>query len=569
MRHWVVAFLILTATAVGGRVAAQQKTQPPGRAGAADQRVINTRGTALIRGRVYNAATGRPMRAASVAAVSDITRRTASTDDNGQFEWSDLPSGRYRLQASSVGFMALEFGEDPDNGGGRDIAVADGEKFIKADFRLPPGGVIGGRIVDEAGEPVEGVQVKAMTVEHVASIDRLVLASTPLTMKRTNDVGRFRIFGLQPGDYYVVATTGAFNTDPSPGEDMTSGYVVTYFPGTADVTGAEQVTVTAGRETAADFALVQSRTFDLSGTVLGPRGDPWSGADVVLAPGANTTIGLTATAAAAGDGSFKFAGIAPGQYILQVLPISPPPPLSGGLRFIGEPPSFASMPLTLTEDMTGIVLQGRQARPVYGTITLEGGDASFMAQSLRMVAHPTDFSRTPFAGFGNAVRINANWTFDIRDLWGPCVLDVAAPSGWALKAVKVGGEDRTDLPIDFDRESRRVEIVLTSQVTEISGTVTDDGRPLPHAPVIAFASDPDRWDMDSRFLRLVNADENGHYSVSGLPPAEYHVIALWRIRSGNAWKRSPFLESLVRASTRVVLHEGEHASADLRVARPR
>jgi hypothetical protein len=135
--------------------------------------------------------------------------------------------------------------------------------------------------------------------------------------------------------------------------------------------------------------------------------------------------------------------------------------------------------------------------------------------------------------------------------------------------VRAGGEDRTDLPIDFDRESRRLQIVLTNQVTEISGTVSDGGRPLPYAPVIAFASDPDRWDADSRFLRLVNADENGHYAISGLPPAEYHVVAMWRIRSGNAWKRPAFLESLVRESTRVVLRDGEQASADLRVARPR
>jgi len=134
-----------------------------------------------------------------------------------------------------------------------------------------------------------------------------------------------------------------------------------------------------------------------------------------------------------------------------------------------------------------------------------------------------------------------------------------------LKSVRASGADVTDRPVDFDRDPGRLQIMLTNQVTQISGTVTDEGRAFAYAAVLVFPSDAGRWDSRSRFLRIANSDENGRFAVSGLPASEYHVIALRRLRTGSAWKRPRFLESLIRESVRVVVHEGEHVSADLRL----
>jgi hypothetical protein len=581
MRHLLLVFVLTLLVPLGpaklkpcpSAIAAETPpAQQQGRPGAVDARASarDAKGTAVIRGRVTAADTGRPLRRASVTATADVVRRSAYTDENGQFEWKDLPAGKYRVRASVAGYVALDFGEDPDEGGGRDIALNDGETFDRAEVRLPRGGVITGRVMDEVGEAVEGVQVQALTVEYVAGMERLSPTSY-LSAKRSNDIGRYRIYGLVPGQYYVAATPGPFTPGMSSVADMASGYIVTYYPGTADTATAQMVTVSAAQETQADIALVPSWTFDLSGVAIDFSGTPLASASLLLLPGTSGAIGVMARAGTAADGTFKFSGIAPGPYVLQMQPLpSPPPPPGASAAASGSRPTFASLAINVVADMSGIVLQGRPPRTATGEIVIEGGSPGFKPQDLQIAARPLDFTRSPIIGYGFPGRINDDWTFELRDLWGPRLINVAAPSGWGLKAVRLGGVDMTDKPIDFERESGgRLQIVMTSQVTELSGIVTSEGRAVPRIPVIVFASDSSRWDFQSRFLKLVTTDENGRFTASALPAADYRVIALPRVRSGFGWQRPQFLEPLVRDSVRVTLHDGERANVDLRLTKTR
>ena len=555
-----------------GVVFAQQQ----GRPGMVDPRAPanpNAKGTAAIRGRVTNAETGRPLRHATITVTGEAGISVgAYTDENGLFEQVKLGAGKYQVRASLVGYVGLEFREDPESGGGQQISLAEGETFDKADFRLPRAGVISGRIVDEAGEPLEAVQVQALTLQYVGGVDRL----TPVgqtTAKRSNDLGRYRIFGLQPGEYYVVATPGPFSTNAPPSGDMAPGYAVTYYPGSPDVANAQKLAVSASQETQADFTVVPSRVFDLTGVVLDFSGAPIGGGTLLLTPGAQASIGVIAHTTTNQDGTFRFRGVAPGPYLLQLQPMpSMPPPGSGSTSVPSAPalaPSFGSMLVNVAANMPTVTLQARQGRTAIGEIVFDGGQASFdfNVRSVQIMARPADFTRSPMIGMGSQMRINADGTFELRNLWGPCVVNVAVPAGWALKAVRAGSADMTDKPIDFDRDPGRLQVVLTGQVTEISGTVTDEGRPVAGAPVVVFASDSSRWDFQSRYLRLVRADDKGHFSVSALPAAEYRVVALARIKSGTGWQRPDFLEPLARSGARVVLHDGEHTGVDLKVVR--
>ena len=125
----------------------------------------------------------------------------------------------------------------------------------------------------------------------------------------------------------------------------------------------------------------------------------------------------------------------------------------------------------------------------------------------------------------------------------------------------------TDRPIDFDRDPGRVQIVLTNRVTEVSGNVTDEGRPAAHVPVVVFPADSRLWDFQSRHVRKATADENGHFTIRTLPAGEYHTIALSGMKSGTSWQRPSFLEPLLRDSARLTLHEAEHATVELRLIR--
>src|SRR5260370_38108059 len=66
----------------------------------------------------------------------------------------------------------------------------------------------------------------------------------------TDDLGDYRIFGVAPGKYFLSATannqTFAFAQDRSAAPPPDEDYVLTYYPGTADVATARQWDVTPG-----------------------------------------------------------------------------------------------------------------------------------------------------------------------------------------------------------------------------------------------------------------------------------------------------------------------------------
>ena len=75
-------------------------SQPP-----RDQPTPQT-GTSVIRGRITETETGRPLRRASVTLTSPALgreNRTANTDTQGRYQVKDLPAGRYTLTVRRSG----------------------------------------------------------------------------------------------------------------------------------------------------------------------------------------------------------------------------------------------------------------------------------------------------------------------------------------------------------------------------------------------------------------------------------------------------------------------------------
>src|SRR6185312_11046975 len=168
----------------------------------------------------------------------------AMTDGDGRYEFRDLPGGRYNLSATKAGYVTVQYGQTRPFESGKPLDLADAQLMDKADFSLPRGSAISGRLVDEFGDPIADAVVSAMRSAWAGGRRRL--QPTGRTAQ-TNDLGQFRIYGLSPGDYYVSATfragdmvamdiamsavTGAGSGGPT-GSAPNSGYAPTYFPGT-------------------------------------------------------------------------------------------------------------------------------------------------------------------------------------------------------------------------------------------------------------------------------------------------------------------------------------------------
>ena len=81
------------------------------------------------------------------------------------------------------------------------IQLADGQQIKGLDVRLPRGGVIGGHVFDERGDPAPGVRVRVLRFQYVQGERRMA----PAGASQTDDQGAFRVWGLNPGDYYLDA----------------------------------------------------------------------------------------------------------------------------------------------------------------------------------------------------------------------------------------------------------------------------------------------------------------------------------------------------------------------------
>jgi hypothetical protein len=156
-----------------------------------------------IAGRVLTADTGRPVARARVFinAAEAPGGRGAQTDADGTYEFTELPAGRYTVNVSKTGFITLSYGQRRPLQAGTPLQLADGQQLGGIDFRLPRGSVIAGHVMDESGDPMPGISVQVMRYQYAQGNRQLV----PSGAAQTDDQGAYRVWGLNPGEYYVSA----------------------------------------------------------------------------------------------------------------------------------------------------------------------------------------------------------------------------------------------------------------------------------------------------------------------------------------------------------------------------
>jgi hypothetical protein len=508
-------------------------------------------GTATIRGHVIRT-DGPPLARAEVRLLSTDKPgppRIATTDESGSYEFATLPAGRYTVTASKTGYVALEFGQGRAFEAGQPIVLKARETRERVDIALPRHGAVAGRVVDENGEPLEGVSVSVKEIRSVGG--RRQLVSVPGVLPRqTNELGRYRVYGLQPGDYVVSAEVGQVGSDDLP------GYPLTYFPGTINPVEAQRIRIGLSEEMSnVEFALTPVRTARIAGRTFTSSGEPFQ-AGVQMRPSWRST-GATAEAVGARaqpDGGFEFSNVPPGEYVIQAFK-----GVEIGWQFV----------TVNGADVTDLAVTTLPGSTIAGRVTFEGPNEP-RRRGLELTPTPADPDLAPFFGTPGSAEIHDDWTFEITDVSGPRRLSVMrAPSGWALKYVLVNGIDATDAVMPFGAETQSlsdVEILLTSEITRITGSVRDSrGTPLASGSVIAFAEDRERWYQGSRFLSVSRPSQDGSFVIAGLPAGSYFVIAVDRLPDGDAWQNPAFLGALTARATRVTLTDGQQLAVNVTV----
>ena len=248
-----------------------------------------------VSGQVIEDGTNTPVADARVFVVLDDQRaapdgspQETSSDRNGLYRFDTLPPGRYRVAAQKDGFAPAMAPSTM-----RMVEVEAGQVLEDVTVSLRRGGALSGHVLDPQGQPIANAGVTAL-LKRLNQNDQPAAALTPLGAPllmpsgqgETNGLGEFRIFGLSPGEYLIVATArskfGGAATQPSSATTMAA----TYFPGTPDVSAAQPLAVESG-QTVSDITipLVSVAAFTVSGVVVDAAGAPVANAMVMLMGG--------------------------------------------------------------------------------------------------------------------------------------------------------------------------------------------------------------------------------------------------------------------------------------------
>ena len=328
-------------------------------------------GTGVIAGRVVEADSTRPVPEAIVTLSGSATgERRVMVDEQGRFAFVNLPVGEYRLIAEQFGYLRGGYGRARPDAGSLPIPLSDGQRVLDASISMWRFATITGRVLDEAGEPITRVSVRAL--RRSASAGRVDLQPSGQLSASTDDRGVYRLTRLPPGDYavmvsarlstfpveilrdaltsgvnlgvgevarlgdsrylqvgdQVIATMSAGAGVAPPAPDASGRFRVfqtTYYPAATLVANAEVMRVEAGEERSAiDIRMMSVPAVSVSGRIVGPDGPvsvkPFR---LVRAGGSaadETYDNETATGITSADGTFKLLGVPSGRYLIRLGP---------------------------------------------------------------------------------------------------------------------------------------------------------------------------------------------------------------------------------------------------------
>ncbi len=575
-----------------------QRTPPrdtPARPGTAVQAEADTE-LASVSGRVLFLSEGQSLGRAWVTLTArdgSVPAVAVHTDDQGRYQLTGLPAARYTLTASKPGFVTMAYGQRRPGQPPTPIEVGPGQRLGDVDVVLPAGSVITGRVVDEAGAPMPLATVRIYRNAYVQGRPELVPASTD----RADDRGQYRVFGLEPGDYYVSAvapaprrtSAGRFTISRGLGlgarfggnenglidQDADStGYAPTYYPGVTRLADASPLRLGLSVEMAGiDMVVRLVPTATVSGVVVGPEGAGATGGQVFLLPddGAglrNTMLGGRVQ----GDGRFEIASVPPGYYTLRAVNRGGP---RGGRGGFGRSLLSASRSVVVDSyDVEDVRLVLAPGATIAGHIVVDGAsatgdDGTLSLGQLRITADAIE--NLPMLGGANA-RVGDDGSFELANVAdGGRILRVRGlPADWTLAAVELAGEDVTDTPLDFGGVGRvdGLRVILSDRVTHLTGRLRNPrGEPLTGYTVLVFPTDERLWQPLSRHVKAARPDQNAEYRIDGLPPADYWLTAVESVQQGE-WFDPRLLRQLSSSAMRLSLSAGESRDLDLELNAP-
>jgi 5-hydroxyisourate hydrolase-like protein (transthyretin family) len=541
------------------------------------------------------------------------TTFTATTDDQGKFVLRDVDEGPYRLYAARNGFVRAEYGQRSVNRPGTVVTVREGQQLADVSFRLTPAGTISGRVMDSTGEPLPGVTVQALRSTYDATGKR---GLQPAGTARTNDLGEYRIYWINPGRYFISAnaarsafemiTTSAsqaavqaqdaaqaqaaaaaaslFGPAGNQNEVVDNSFGLTYYPGSSDAARAVGIDLQPGAELRAiDFTLARTQRVRLSGRVIdASTGRPPQGAQVSVTPrdaaSSSPFDALLGMDPSGGNrynpatGEFVLPSVANGSYWLQVLAQGATPPQGAtptteeALAMLNSM-NTARIPVEVQgSNIDNLTLTVTPGVSVPGHVRIDGSQANpadlqRIGISLQSISGGASFLTMLQAGGGRPAQ---DGSFSIPRITAgdyKLVVNGLGPNLY-LKEARLGQSDAVGVVTISEPVNGSLEIVLRPNPGQVTGNVVDATmKPVTGVQVVLI---PERARDRQDLYKTAGTDQEGRFTFRGITPGDYRIFA-WEDIEPFSYFDASVLNQYEAAGKAVRVQEGAMENAEVRL----
>jgi hypothetical protein len=441
----------------------------------------------------------------------------AMTDRTGHFSIATIRPGMYLMICDRPGYLHVVNKES----GIPNVSLKPGQQLKDFKIEMTPRAVLSGRVLDENGDPMQGVSVEtvALPPENLS-----IMQSAFGQMDRlrgTDDRGEFRII-VVPGKYNLKATIPGNQSDYSASlpERRNDGsilppYAATFYPGTAVKGRATTVDAIAGRETSGlEIRMTRQQGISITGIVSGvPEGMQRPNVQLVtLREGTNMPVNSRGTSVGP-DGKFTFTGIEPATYRVYATYYKDSKVTLASrtveLRAEGSDPAPVSLMLQPTAD-------------VNGSLIIEGAAPGSPATKRTVRLDPVGMWINNASG-----QTDRDNNFQASGLMpGKYKVKVEAlPENAYVKAIEMDGNVIADDNIEIGDTARSVPLKITVSLNgaQISGRVLDaeGNKLLTPIAMIALIKGPNPED-----LTQAEVTPDSRYSFKALRPGKYRIIGI-------------------------------------------
>ncbi|MCS7023346.1 MAG: carboxypeptidase regulatory-like domain-containing protein [Bryobacteraceae bacterium] len=474
---------------------------------------------------------------------------SAQTDSSGRFTIPSVEPGKYRLSVTRSGFVDQDYGSNDYLRYGPPLTLAPKQHLRELNIKLTPHAVITGRIVDEDGEPMVGIQVEALR-------NRYSQGKRVLSVYRsatTNDLGEYRIYGLPPGSYLVAA---AARRGPRPPSQAQDDYVTTFFPGATDPNLGTFLNVAAGQQASADLRLRRQATYTIKGRLSDPNAGEGRRAGVFLTPRGMSfsTTGMR-PAIVDGGGNFEIRGVPPGAYFLVA---------TSGQR--GRPLPAARFAVEVsTRDVEVGTLTLQPPLQLTGRLLLEAKDPMNLSGVQVRLTLRDPVGALGLSTFSAAVKPDGTFTFDTLAADQYTVALSGLPDGYYVKHARFGNQDAFVSGVDLRAGSAMpLEISLSPNAGRLAGTVFFDQQQVAGGATVVLVPVEAQRREQPQFYKTTTSGEDGQFTISNIEPGQYRVFA-WKDIEAGAYMDPDFLRPVEGSAEIVSIKESASEQVRLRV----